>query len=63
MSKEQISFNFEEQSPEPAEKVESHERDECPACGNVIESDSPGCFQCRGNKDKLSYQKKQKSEK
>jgi tRNA(Ile2) C34 agmatinyltransferase TiaS len=58
MNKDQISFNFDQPPPEPARKVEVYEQDECPACGNIIESDSPGCFQCRGNKDKLRYQKR-----
>jgi len=58
MNRDQIPFDFDRTPPEPARRVEVHEKDECQACGNIIESDSPGCFQCQGNKAKIAYQKK-----
>lgn len=65
MHGEQPSFNFEKTPEEPLAEPEQepgpelHEQDECPNCGNIIESDSPGCYACRKNKAKLAYQEQQ----
>ena len=60
MREEQIPFDFDKTPPKAAEEPELHERDECPACGNIIESDSPGCAQCSRNKAKLAWQRKKR---
>jgi hypothetical protein len=63
MMREQFSFDFEKTPVEPPVEVEQesgpelHERDECQNCGNIIESDSPGCVACARNEKKIAYQK------
>ncbi len=57
MKEKQIPLNFDEKPEEPLKMQELHEKDECSACGNIIESDSPGCFQCRHDLRKEAYQK------